>query len=194
MDRRIFKGFLKQSTLKMNRYIKDHYVDCDVDRFVSSRLVNRYDVFSLYRELNSRAYFITLPNIIVISLCKTQIEDFELLYEKSPEYLFDVYETERYYHIICVSKYSNGDISEWLYSNEANKKYLNLYKIYGSCLVVNKPWYYSIQGTPFQTKYTFLKSIGQGQRLTKLANLIKRVMNLINNEYKHLPNHYLSFP
>jgi len=169
-------------------YIKNN-LDCDI----SNMLINNDPSFLIYRESSSRAYFLTLPNIIVLAVCKKDLEDFELLYGDSFEYLFDVYETERYYHIVCMSKYSESDISEWLYANEASVKYINLYKLYGSCFVMNKPWYAPLN-QPFQTDYKFLKYIGQGKRITEISDLIKHVMHLINHEYKFLPNHYLSFP
>jgi hypothetical protein len=199
MVKKLFSGYLKQSTLKINRYIKDKVAEDSPNNIVSNLIVKSEDNYSIIREENSRAYIMSLPNLIIVGMCKKKkscIEDFEMLYGNSKEYLFDVYETERYYHIICLSKYSQHlTLERWLYANEADPKYMNLFDMYGPFLIMNKSWFVSLSQTQYQTKYTFVKTIGSGIKINEISKLVEHAIKLINNQYmKFLPTHYLSYP
>jgi hypothetical protein len=197
----LFNGYLKQVKLKLNKCIKIGETN-DLEKTVDNHLLKRNEFFDYYifREQNSRAYIMSFPNLIIIVISKkskTNIEDFELLYNDSSEYLFNVYETERYYHIICVSAYkkTQEEFDEWLQSNDADLKYTTLTKLYNSFLIMNKIWYIPLQPGHYQFKYKFIKTIGKGYINSLIQNTVNHCINLINNYYMNfLPSHYLSFP
>jgi hypothetical protein len=198
-------NYLKQAKLKINRYIKskvpvenyDLLFKSDNPQYLTDIICNNKVIsaeeYTIYREYFSRAYFMSFKRVILFSIRKNIIDEFEMFYKNSKEYLFDIYETEKYFHIICISKYSFDNpnkLKNWLYANDADSKYLNLYDIYGSFLVVNKPWY-----NKCLIKYTLFKRVGKGPVNNDIVNIIKYGIHLINNEFMNfLPNHYLCFP
>lgn len=199
MGKALLNGYSKQSSLQLNKYIKNQFISFDKNNLVSNLVIKTAFDYSITREERSRSYIMTFPNLIIIAISKkktSSIEDFELLYANSTEYIFHVYETQRYYHLICLSRYkSDITLEPWLYANDADPKYINLYDIYGPFLIMNKSWFVSVSEYPYQTKYTFVKSIGEGSINDKIADLVKQTIGLINNEYMNfLPNHYLCYP
>ena len=201
MKKNLFNGYLKQVKVKLNKYIKTNETN-KIEKIVDNHIVkhNEFLNYYIFREQKSRAYIMSLPNLIIIVISKknkTNIEDFELLYNDSSEYLFNVYETERYYHIICISSYKSTEkeFDEWLLSNDADLKYITLTKLYNSFLIMNKLWYIPLNQGHYQFKYKFIKIIGKGSINSLIQNNVNHCINLINNHYiNFLPSHYLSFP
>ena len=196
------KSYTKQSKLKINKYIfrfdpkeqfyiEGHNKSSDL---IANEIISCKPEYTILKEINSRAYIITFNDllIIVFSKLRNDLEDFEILYSESDEYLFNVYETRNNYHVICISKYKNHiNYSSWLTSNDSSTKFQALVNLYDSkgILVINRPWY-----AKYQYLYTFIKRIGRGVVNTKIENLVKNVIRLINEYSKFLPIQYLSFP
>lgn len=169
----------KESKLELNKSLK-----YDKTLKFNNVIIKKSDSFTVYKELCTGVYILSLSNLIIISYKKKNLEDFEYLYSNNLEYSFNVYINNNNYYIICVSKYKSDtfNYNEWLESNECNKKYNYLSKVYNSFLIMNRHWYY-------KNDYKFEKTIGKGKINLEINNLVKYYINMINTN--NLPPHYL---
>jgi hypothetical protein len=162
---------------------------------LKNELIISNEDYSIVREISSRAYIITFSKLIIMTISKrfqTLYEDFELLYNKSSDYIFNIYETEKYYHIICISKYKTPETYlSWLESNDADTKFMAIAELYDSkgFLIINRSW----NVCKFKSIYQFKKTVGQANVDVKIRSLVDYIIKLINFQMTFLPIHYLSF-
>jgi len=129
-------------------------------------------------------------HISIIHLNKYILNDFIFLYKNSDKYLFDIYESNNFdddkiYHIICISN-NIIDLYTFMNVNECDYKYIHLYKLYGSLLIINKSFKQKYQ------KYNYVCSVGKCKQNDDIKNSSKTILNMINKYYlQYLPVHYL---
>lgn len=193
------KNYKIQSNIKINKYI-NRYIQED-NLIVKGRsnlkntILSTNENYSIIREISSRAYFMTFTKLLVMTISKrhrTFYEDFEMLYNDSEEYLFYIYETEKYYHIICVSKYKTPEtMVSWLNANDADTRYIALVELLDSkgFLIMNRSWNVSKHESPL----IFKKQIGKAISDCEIEALVKRSIRLINQYSLFLPIHFLAF-
>lgn len=193
------KNYRFQSKIKINKYI-NRYIQED-NLIVKGRnnlknmILSANEDYSIIRELSSRAYFITFTKLLVMTFSKrhrTFYEDFEMLYRNSDDYLFNIYETEKYYHIVCISKYKTPEtFLSWLNSNDADTRYIALCELFDSkgFLIMNRSWNSINHDAPL----IFKKQIGNAQVDSEIESLTKRIIKLINASIVFLPIHFLAF-
>jgi hypothetical protein len=192
------KNYKNQCKIKINKYI-NRYIQEDSlvikgRNNLKKMIISTNEDYSIVRELSSRAYFITFTQLLLITISKrhrTFYEDFEILYSNSEDYLFYVYETEKYYHIICVSKYKTPEtFLSWLNSNDADTRYIALCELFDSkgFLIINRSWNVSRH----ENLLIFKKHIGKAAIDYKIETLVNYVIKLINQYATFLPIHYLA--
>lgn len=195
----MYKSYITQSNIKINKYINRYIQDVNLvvkgRNMLKNELIISNEDYSIIREQTSRAYIITFSKLIIMTISKrfhTLYEDFELLYNRSSEYLFNIYENEKYYHIICISKYKTPEsYLSWLDSNDADNKYIAISELYDSkgFFVINRCW----NSSKFKNIYKFKKTVGQATVDLKIKTLVDYIIKLINLYMNFLPIHYLSF-
>lgn len=195
----MYKSYITQSKIKINKYI-NRYIQ-DVNLVVKGRNMLKNEViisnedYSIVREISSRAYIITFSKLIIMTISKrfqTLYEDFELLYNTSSDYLFNIYETDKYYHIVCISKYKTPETYlSWLDSNDADNKFIAIAELYDSkgFLVVNRSW----NTSKMKSIYKYKKTVGKATVDLKIKCLVDYIIKLINFYMSFLPIHYLTF-
>jgi hypothetical protein len=245
LSKRFLDKFYKETDLYLNNFLKFVYsqkINLDqykvkntlnstiylcnnADEFIDNRIDKVWEDDScsntriIYKELNTCTYIMSFSNLILIVFNKDDnvFIDFNLLYNESDEYLFDVYENAKYYYIFCVSKYKdevfNSDVENelhrkniiktkfinWLSTNDATIKYTILTGVYDSFLVMNKHWNCnpnSLQGVSYLYKniYIYKCSIGKGKMNKTIESFIKTSINMINKYYMpSLPYNYLNY-
>jgi hypothetical protein len=195
----MYKSYITQSKIKINKYINRYIQDVNLvvkgRNMLKNELIISNEDYSIVREISSRAYIITFSKLIIMTISKrfqTLYEDFELLYNKSSDYIFNIYETEKYYHIICISKYKTPETYlSWLESNDADTKFMAIAELYDSkgFLIINRSW----NVCKFKSIYQFKKTVGQANVDVKIRSLVDYIIKLINFQMTFLPIHYLSF-
>lgn len=180
----------KYKNLKLNKILISQCLDdCVVENIIIKKFSqDSTSEFTIYKEINTRVYILSIPNFIIIEYKYTKnLEDFLLLYTDSKDLLFDIYKKDNYYYIICVSKYKdvNFDYKMWLIANDANYKYTLLTKFYNSFFVINKTWYNK------ENIFIYEKSIGNGIVNIYIRSQLKMFIKMIN-EMKYLPCHFLN--
>jgi hypothetical protein len=193
------KNYKYQSKIKINkyinRYIREESLIIKGKTNLKNTIISSNEDYSIIRELSSRAYFITFTQLLVMTISKnhrTFYEDFEILYNNSDDYLFYVYETEKYYHMICVSKYKTPEsFISWLNSNDADTRYIALAELFDSkgFLIMNRSWNVS----KYDNLLIFTKRIGKATVDSKIETLVKHIIKLINHYAHFLPIHFLAF-
>ena len=241
LSKRFISKFYKETDLHLNNFLKFTYnqkLDSDeykVKNILNSTIYlsnnkrefmdNRVDKIweneqsrntrMIYKELNTSTYIMSFSNLILIVFNKNDnvFIDFNLLYDESDEYLFNVYENSKYYYVFCVSKYKDEVFNtidnyshshshsrnlsknilkmkfvNWLVANDANSKYTILTGIYDSFLVMNKHWncnQNSLQGISclYKNMYIYKCNIGKGKINKEIDNFIKTSINMINKWY-----------
>jgi hypothetical protein len=188
-----------QSKIKLNKYINRYIQEENLvikgKTTLKQTIILTNEDYSIIRELSSRAYFITFTKLLVMSISKrhrTFYEDFEMLYSNSDDYLFYIYENEKYYHIICVSKYKTPETYlSWLNSNDADTRYIALAELfdYKSLLIINRPWNLS----KYDSSLVFKTQIGKAKIDFQIISLVNYIIKLINQYMSFLPIHYLAF-
>lgn len=195
----MYKSYITQSNIKINKYINKYIQDVNLvvkgRNMLKNELIISNEDYSIIREQTSRAYIITFSKLIILTISKrfhTLYEDFELLYNRSSEYLFNIYENEKYYHIVCISKYKTPEsYLSWLDSNDADNKFIAISELYDSkgFFVINRCW----NSSKFKNNYKFKKTVGQATVDLKIKTLVDYIIKLINLYMNFLPIHYLSF-
>ena len=193
------KNYKFQSGIKINKYINRYIQEDDLivkgKTHLKNTIISTNDQYSIIRERSSRAYFLTFTKLLVMSISKrhrTFYEDFEMLYNNSEEYLFYIYENEKYYHIICVSKYKTPEtMMSWLNANDADTRYVALVELFDSkgFLIINRSW--NVQRC--EAPLIFKKQIGKAILDYEIESLVKRIIKLINVYIFFLPIHFLAF-
>ena len=186
---------------KLNTY--DINYDIESEYYTSDMLIKDFQNCRLVKEKTLEPYILQLGDIIVLHISQDFIKDFEFLYKKSTDYVFDIYKTSIpdlktdepiiMYHIFCVSKTISLDIDfiEFLKANDCDKRYRYLSFFYGPCILVNKRFNIISDIDKYSAQYTFIKTIGRGVVNIYLRNLIKHFINLSNRLQETLPPHYL---
>lgn len=174
-----------------------------MDNYISNSIIQTSTNFTIIKENILEPYLITLDNIIVLHITEAYINDFEFLYKKSTDYVFDIYKTSyedlktkeiiNIYHIFCISKYLTPDIDyiSFLSTNDCSKRYTYLSIIYGPCLLINKRFDILTKPNKENAKYKYIKTIGKGIINKSIKNFIKSIINMSNLLQDSLPPHYL---
>jgi hypothetical protein len=175
--------------------LKNNYVN-NVDIRVTSN-------YKLVKEVMLEPYILKLNDVLLIHIKENLLDDFEFLYKKSNDYVFDIYETSHpnlkddsyitMYHVFCVSKKLQDifNYMSFLRSNDSDKKYSCLSVFYGPCLLVNKRFDITSEVDKYNSKYKYLKTIGKGEVNNYVRSFIKSMINMANKYQDMLPPHYL---
>jgi hypothetical protein len=174
------------------------------EKNIKNIIIKITDDYQIIKEEFLDTYILSFKNIIVIHLKEEFIKDFEFLYNKSDEYVFDIYYTiipdlkinnkmVKTYHIFCTSKKIEDLYSyiEFINANDGDSKYVCLSLFYNSCIIINKRFdiinpYYKLN-----SKYIYVKTIGKGLSNIILKNTLKSIINMVNIYQQTLPPHYL---
>lgn len=207
--KKLLEKHKKQARTPLNKYLKI-IVKCKLDNTVLSSWVKREyslsnivdnfviksnDHYSIIKEENTRTYILSFHNIYMTTISKTEsdkFKQFKYLYENSSQYCFDIYESDRYYHIFCVNMHINNKQDynhlHWISSHDANISYKYLSSIYKSFIVMNRHW---LRGS-FNYKYT--GTLGLGIIKDNTRSIIKCCLRMVNEQYiEQLPFHYLEY-
>ncbi len=181
----------------------------DIDYFVLNKEVylNSFVVnegLNIIKDKSLETYFMILKDITIIHIQSEFIHDFEFLYRKSNEYVFDIYKTSSHdikteeevimYHIFCVSKKIQEldiDYMSFLKTNDCDKKYICLSVFYGPCIIMNKRFDILLENDKLNSKYTYVKTIGKGSVDYSIRSYIKHMIHITNHYQSSLPPHYL---
>ena len=186
---------------KLNMY--DINYDIDVDYYTSDILIKNFKNGRLIKETSLDPYILQLDDIIVLHVSQDFIKDFEFLYKKSTDYVFDIYQTSTpdlkteeeniMYHIFCISKKITLDMDflSFLKANDCDKRYMYLSVFYGPCILVNKRFDLTTEIHKYNARYKFIKTIGKGMINNYIRSLIKHFINISNSLQESLPPHYL---
>jgi Fe-S-cluster containining protein len=194
----------------MNKICDDeHYIDKISDIYKNDEYIKEFNDsafcgVNLIKENILSLYILTLNDIFVISIKEDMMRDFNFLYNKSTNYVFDVYETYeiylknnediriKIYHIFCISnKIKNwDDYLLFLRMNDIDKRYYCLTLLYGPCMIVNRRCNIYKEGDKLCDKYKFVKTIGKGVINNDIRNKIKGIIEISNNYKAILPPHY----
>jgi hypothetical protein len=158
--------------------------------------------YELIKEVVMEPYIFKLNDILLIHIKNNLIDDFEFLYKRSQKYVFDIYETSlpnlredsyiKMYHIFCISKkLSSANYMSFLSGNDSDKKYYCLSLLHGPCLIVNRRFDITCENDKYESKYKYLKTIGEGKIDNSIRTFIKFIINMTNEYQNILPPHYL---
>jgi hypothetical protein len=189
-----------------NNFLQNTFI-LNPTKLVNNFLIKQGMHWKILKDSYTSAYILSFDNLLILHIDKNKssLNDFEYLYNNSIEYTFKVYETNNYYHLVCISKYLDyvdfNPHSYWtfLIANDSNLKYFMLSSIYKSFLIINKGIidYIEDKNTILHNlppiKYKFVKYIGQANIETSIENTIDSLINIVNNNYlKYAPIHFLS--
>jgi hypothetical protein len=187
----------------------DNYTDMpnkyilDKDKYTLDIDIKCKDEYDIVKETILEPYILKLKDSLLIHIKDNLIDDFEFLYKKSNKYVFDIYETSlphlkesdeyiKMYHVFCVSqKLDNSTYTSFLRANDSDKKYYCLSLLYGPCLIVNKRFDVTSEFDKYQSKYKYIKSIGQGRVNNNIRGFTKFIIKMLNEYQGTLPPHYL---
>jgi hypothetical protein len=97
------------------------------------------------------------------------------------------------YHIFCISKEINElNYMNFTIMNDCDYKYACLSLFYNSCIIINRRFDIKSSIDKLNAKYTFIKTLGKGNVDTKLKNMVKSYIKLINIYQDILPPHYVN--
>jgi len=202
---------LKNSGLNyINKICDDeHYIYKISDSYKSDEYIKKFNEptfcgVNLIKENILSLYILTLNDVFVISIKEDIMQDFIFLYNKSTNYVFDIYETSeiylknnedirvKMYYIFCVSdKIKNwDDYLSFLRMNDIDKRYYCLTLLYGPCMIVNRRCDIYNDGDKLCNQYKFVKTIGKGILNNDIRSKIKGIIEISNNYKKILPPHY----
>lgn len=198
-------GLNKLFDTSLDDKLNQHNINCDVDPndYIVDLTIKEFDNYTLIKEQSLEAYLLCLNDIIVIHMSQDYIKDFEFLYKKSSDYVFDIYKTsssdlkteeiKNMYHIFCISKKLTVDMDliSYLQANDSDKTYTYISLFYGPCILVNKRFDMTSNSDKYNAKYKFIKTIGKGIINDNIRNLVKQAISIANTLQKTLPPHYL---
>jgi hypothetical protein len=179
------------------------FENIDKEEYISNVIIKTTDDFEIVKEVILETYLMVFKELIIIHLREEFIKDFEFLYKKSSDYVFEIYKTEiphltkdetiNIYHIFCISKrlIDKPDYISFLNANDSDIKYTCLTVFYGSCILLNRRFDITSEYDKFNARYTYVKTIGQGVIDYKLKSLVKTVISVGNMYHDMLPPHYL---
>jgi hypothetical protein len=226
----LFLKITRENNIKLNKYLKINqdkftfnsdwrstintaiYLYNNKKNYINNMIIKSNPEYIIYKELNTSAYIMSFPNLIIIVFDKldTSLNEFKMLYNDSNEYLFSVYSDINNYYVFCISKYKEfkdvnenlyinieSDISvkkrrtkvkllNWLISNDCSLKYISLSTVYDSFLVINRNW------NCRENKIVKIDTIGKAEKIKDIDLLVTSCISTINKYYlPTLPLNYL---
>jgi hypothetical protein len=168
---------------------KNNKLNAVLKRGISVRIQIKYiqmkSSFDIIKDVYTSVYMIILKNIFVIHLDKLLLNDFEELY-RGTDYKFKVFSCEKMFHVFCISKKSSEISENFLNGNESNEKYMNLYNLLKAHIIICNRKYNIVD-----SRYCFIKEIGDGEKNKVLNNELEGIILMVNNYMNFLPIHYL---
>jgi hypothetical protein len=229
----LFLRITRENNIKLNKYLKINkdtftlnsdwrttintaiYLYNNKKNYINNVIIKSNPNYIIYKELNTSAYIMSFPNLLMIVFDKddTSLNEFKMLYDDSKDYLFSVYSDENNYYVFCISKYKEfmestelkenisinleSDISikkrrtkvkllNWLISNDCSLKYISLSTVYDSFLVINRNWNCK------DNNIVKIDNIGKAEKIKDIDLLVTSCISTINKYYiPTLPLNYL---
>lgn len=228
--KRIFNKCARESGILLNKFINRTelgnlkliedtvFLYNNKSSFINNIIISETVDYKIYKELNTSAYIMSFPKLIVIKLNESTLQDFIFLYSESKDYLFRVIRINNVAFVFCISKYRNNVIGSglptdvtidwksnpeivlkiklekiklmnWLISNECNTKYTILNLIYHSHLIINRNWIESGKRSEYKITNEY---IGKANIDSNIERIVINCINIINKYYINvLPFNYL---
>lgn len=168
---------------KLSKYISKYNIN-KIKKHVKIQHYKAYNDLSIIKEKTLDTWMITCPKLIILYISHINID--KIINYLKDIFTFNLYKTQLYYIIICISQYnSNNYLDNLSIEDPIFIKYKILSSIFSPFIIINK--YY----TSNLNYFNYISTYGNDLYIKDIIIKLK-LINILYSNYQYLPYSYLT--